>query len=70
MFDFSTRLESVALAAWERWTGNGHKIDRDDWDSTFESTRDAANNEYFEGISVPEWVKRTLARLGFQECEG
>lgn len=68
MFDFQTRLESVALAAWEKWTGNGRTVSRDEWGETFESTRDAANNAFVEGIDESTWIGRTLARLGVCEA--
>lgn len=64
MFNFDDRLSAVATAAWEIWTNNGNKMDEDDREQTGKSVLDAANNEYVDGISDKDWLRKTLIRLG------
>ena len=60
MSDFETRLKDVSHAAWLIWTANGLGLD----DLGLEQTStDAANNAYVEGISAKDWVDDTLMRM-------
>jgi hypothetical protein len=63
MYDYETRHNAVAVAAWETWTNNGLDLDLDEREQTTKSARDAATNTYVEGIDDTAWWKATVARL-------
>lgn len=63
MFNYEMRTESVALAVWERSTGNGRDLDRDMWDEHMANCHAAAANTYREGISDKEWFDLALSRV-------
>lgn len=69
MLDFEARCESVALAAWERWTNNGLHMSGDVMSETFKSAFDAAANSYFEDANDVDWWRETCRRLGVESGE-
>lgn len=67
MFDFATRANAVAVAAWEISTGNGRDLDRELWSDHSVNCEDAAANTYVGGITDEDWLAATLRRLGYME---
>src|SRR5262245_34288058 len=57
------RRELIVIYAWQTWTRNGLGLDADRRRETEQAVQHAANNTYFEGISTPDWLAATLARL-------
>lgn len=56
--------ESVALAAWEKWTQNGLDLDEDTRMQTEKHAADMANNAWQDGMDEAAWLAATLAALG------
>lgn len=63
MRSYEQTAEAIALAIWEVSTGNGHKIDRDDWDEHMQNCHAAVANTYYEGINEADWHAAALARV-------
>lgn len=63
MMTYEQNADAIATAIWEISTGNGRKIDRDDWDSHMQNCHAAVANTHVDGISVKDWHDAALARV-------
>lgn len=63
MTNYEQTAESIAHAIWETSTGNGHKLDRDDWDTHMQNCHAAVANTYRDDITETEWHAAALARI-------
>jgi hypothetical protein len=63
MYTYEDRANTVAVHVWERWTNNGGNIDRDRWDETMKTVRDAVENTYTDDLDDGQWYDAAIARL-------
>jgi hypothetical protein len=61
--NYEQTAEEIALAIWETSTANGHKMDKDLWDSHMQNCHAATANSYREDISEADWHKAALAKI-------
>ena len=60
---FEMNAAAIATAIWETSTGNGRKMDRDDWDSHMQNCHAAVANSYTDGIAQAAWHAAALGRV-------
>jgi hypothetical protein len=61
--EYRDKLDTIAMHAWETWTGNGRALDEEDRETTMRDAHEAAHNEWRAGLDELEWLKRTVERL-------
>ena len=61
--DYEATADAIARNIWEISTGNGAKLDADQWDSHRANCDAAVANTYRTGISVDDWQRAALARI-------
>lgn len=61
--DHEATADAIARNIWEISTGNGAKLDANQWDSHRANCDAAVANTYRTGISVDDWQRAALARI-------
>ena len=60
---YEIEADAIATAIWEKSTGNGRDIDRDQWDEHRANCEAAVASAYHDGIRSEEWQAAALARV-------